>query len=394
MKKFIQLFLLAALVMTLGLPALAQTPTTTTTTPAAPVQDDAEAKAALYKKFTDNIKTNPPVAYEAGKEYLAKYEAKDGPADQYIKYISNWVGKYDKVARRQLLLQQLAEKKYNEAFAAARTVLSDFPEDVEVLYKLVGSGFLAAEAKNEANSADAANYAKKLIALIQAGKSPDTSKTKDELTGNLNYAIGFFLRNSQPSEATIALVNAAQFESPSKKDPKTYLYLADIYEKGEYGNLRAQYNASCKTPEQLESQECKDLNTKVNSVVDHMIDALARAISYSNMGANAASYAPVRSAWMDQLTTYYKYRNNGLDTGLKELIASITSRPFPKPGEPVVPPIVPQTAPATPSSTASPTQPSSTAAGPAAVKATQGPAANTTQPKTTGAKTTPKRAHK
>lgn len=406
MKKLIQLLVLAALVTAFALPALAQT-ATATPTPAAAGQDDPEAKAALYKKFTDNIKRNDPaakpdVAYEAGKEYLAKYATKDGPEDQYIKYITKWVTSYEKVARRQQLLQYLTDKKYNEAFAASKTVLTDFPDDLEVLYRLVGANFLAVDGKNEANNADAAAYAKKLIQLIQAGKSPDTSKNNNELQGNLNYAIGFFLRNSQPAEATTALVSAATLEGPSKKDPKTYLYLADIYEKGDYANQAKQYNAGCKTEEQLKSQECIDLSVKVNSTVDHMIDALARAISYSNTAPNAASYAQARTAWKEQLTAYYKFRNNNSDTGLEALIASITSRPFPKPGEPVVPPIVPQTAPATaPSSTATPT-PSTTsgtttgkaASTPAATKTASAPTTTTTPPKTTGTKTTPRRAHK
>src|SRR5438270_4388149 len=116
MKKVIQLFVLAALATTLALPALAQTPATIGSTTAASGQDDVEAKAALYKLFTDNIKRDPnakpDVAYQAGKDYLAKYEAKDGPDDQYIKYIKKWVDTYEKIARRTALLQQLKDKKY------------------------------------------------------------------------------------------------------------------------------------------------------------------------------------------------------------------------------------------------------------------------------------------
>jgi hypothetical protein len=62
-----------------------------------------------------------------------------------------------------------------------------------------------------------------------------------------------------------------------------------------------------------------------------MIDALARAIAYSNTSPNAAKLAQARTAWTEQVTTYYKFRNNDSDTGLKELIASITSRPLPNP---------------------------------------------------------------
>jgi tetratricopeptide (TPR) repeat protein len=412
MKKLIQLFVFAALVTAFALPALAQTTpaTGTTTTAAAGGQGDAEAKAALYDTFTKNIKTNPTVAYDAGKEYLQKYEATDGPTDQYVAYIKKWVTSYEKVARRQQLLKQLSDKNYNEAFASSQQVLADFPDDLEVLYRLVGAGFIALDSKNTANNAAASTYAKKLIQLVEAGKSPDTSKSKDEILGNLNYALGLFTQTSQPTDAINYFIKAAQYEGSSKKDPKTYLFLADLYEKGEYTKLATQYNTSCKTPEQLQTQECKDLGVKVNQVVDHMIDALARAIAYSNVGPDAAKLAQARAAWMEQLTTYYKFRNEGSDTGLKELIASITSRPLPKPGEPIVPPLMPQSPSATPSSSTTPTTPSGTASvTPAATRTTTTPAATnmkqgttstttssktaTPAGKTSTTKTTPRRSH-
>jgi tetratricopeptide (TPR) repeat protein len=415
MKKLIQLFVFAALVMAFALPALAQTTpaTGTTTTAAAGGQDDAEAKAALYKTFTDNIKRNdsaakPDVAYQAGKDYLAKYEAKDGPDDQYIKYIKKWVDSYEKIARRQQLLQQLSDKKYNEAFASSQQVLTDFPDDLEVLYRLVGAGYVALDSKNTANNASASTYAKKLIQLVEAGKNPDPTKNKDEVLGNLNYALGLFTQTSQPTDAINYFVKAAQYEGSSKKDPMTYYFLADLYEKGEYTKLATQYNTSCKTPEQLQTQECKDLGVKVNQVVDHMIDALARAIAYSNISPNAAKLAQARTAWTEQVTTYYKFRNNDSDTGLKELIASITSRPLPKPGEPIVPPLMPQSPSTTPASSTTPTTPSGTAATtpagktttPASTNTKQGTTSSTTGSKTmtpagktSTTKTTPRRSH-
>jgi hypothetical protein len=421
MKKLIQLFVFAALVTTLALPALAQTtPSTTAATPAASGQDDAEAKANLYKTFTENIKSkdknpnaNPEAAYQAGKEYLAKYEATDGPTDQYVAYIKKWVASYDKIARREQLLQQLKDKKVNEAFASAKPVLTDFPDDLVVLYQLSGAGFSAATAKNEANNADAIAYTKRVIQLIQSGKSfdpnkPLSQKDKDEILGILNFKLGFLLQESAPTEALTYVINAAQFDSSAKKDPSTYVIMYQSYAKTEYNKLKTDFDTNCKTPEQLNGQPCKDLAEKINQVVDHMIDALARAVSYSNSSPNAAQYAQFRPDWMKELTGFYKYRNNDSDTGLKELLASITSRPLPKPGEPVVPPLTPQTAPTTPASSTTPTQPSGTATGTPAGKTTS--ATTTTTPankkqgttpastnqagsKTSSTKTTPKRSH-
>jgi hypothetical protein len=400
MKKVIQMFALAALTTTmLALPALAQTPTAASTSAAASSQDDAQAKADLYKKFTDNVPRtgnpgNPAAAYEAGKEYLAKYAQKDGPNDQYVAYIQKWVNAYDKLARRQELIQDIVDKKYNEAFTLSKQVLTDYPDDAEVLYRLVGAGFAALSNKNETNNADAIAAAKKLIPLVQNGKNPDPSKSKEEVLGNLNYAIGVFSLKTQPAEAANYFINAAQFGGSSKKDPKTYVYLADIYEKGEYTTLATQYSTQCKTPEQVQSADCVALKAKVDQIVDHIIDALARAIAYYDASPNTTANKDLRAGWMESLTTYYKYRNNGTDTGLKELIAGITNRPLPKPGEPVTPALFPTT-PATTSSTTAPAQSTGTTTTPSKTTTTTQGSKTTTQPagKTAGTKPSPKRAH-
>jgi hypothetical protein len=378
MKKVVQLLVLAAL---LAVPALAQTPSSTGATgSAASGQDDAQAKIDLYKKFTDNVPRkdrpgDPKAAYEAGKEYVAKYEPVDGPNDQYVKYIKNWLATYEVAARRAQFFQQVSNKQYNEAFASAKQVLTDTPDDVAVLYRLVQAGFAAAVSDNNTNNADAIAYAKQLIPLVQNGKNPDPSKSKDEVLDNLNYAIAIFLRNTQPTEAANYFINAIQFGGYSKKNPQTYLYLVDIYEKkGDYPTLANQYSVTCKTPEQIQSADCMALKAKIDQIVDHIIDALARAIASNDASPNAAANRDARAALLEQLTGYYKYRNNGSDTGLKELIAGIMSRPIPKPGEPVTPPIVPSTPPTSSSNT---TPSSTTSAGKTATPSGKSPSTKT-----------------
>ena len=379
MKKLIQMTLFIALVLTFSLPALAQnTPASTTATPAA-AQDDAEAKAALYSKFRDNIKSNPPVAYEAGKEYLQKYEAKDGAADQYVAYIKKWVTSYDKLARRNQFAEAIKAKNYNEVFVVGKQILADEPDDLGVLYELSKAGLFAATNNNESNNADAITFAKKTIQLIQSGKTFEKDKPitgKDEILGGLNYALGIFLRKSQPTEAVNYFITAAGFDGFAKKDPQTYALLAATYEEAEYSKLRNDFNNNCKTEEQLNSAACTELTNKVNAVLDRMIDALARAIAYSKTAQNPTAYDAARADWMTQVTALYKYRNNGSEAGLNELIAGVTSKPLPKPGDPAKP-MTPATTPASNTTT-----PSGSAAQPAttAPAKTTGTPANGTQP--------------
>ncbi len=421
MKKLIQLLVFAALLTAFALPALAQTTANNGSTAASAAQDDTEAKAALYKKFTDNIKTNPPVAYDAGKEYLAKYEAKDGPDDTYVKYIKKWVTSYEKIARRQQLFDHLNKKELDAAFTLASQVLADYPDDLSVLFELARAGTIASTGGNTTHDAETINYTKRTIQLIQSGKSfdpnkPLSEKEKNENLGNLNYALGLLLRKNSPTEAVTYFANAAQVEGPAKTNPLTYFSLADIYETSQYVNLAKQFNDTCKTEEQAKTQACIDLKAKADLVVDHIIDALARAIAYSNIGPDKANFDKARAAWMESITNYYKYRNNGSTTGLDQLIAGITSKPFPKPGEAIVPPMFQTAAPTAPSSGATTTPASGTTGGTSATtttttpKTTTTPATNTkttnststqsnktttTQPtgKTSTSKSSPRRAH-
>jgi hypothetical protein len=396
MKKLIQLTLFTALVLAFSLPVLAQTTPATTTTPAA-TQDDAEAKAALYSKFRDNIKSNPPVAYEAGKEYLQKYEAKDGAADQYVAYIKKWVTSYDKLARRNQFAEEIKAKNYNQVFVVGKQILAEEPEDLGVLYELSKAGLFAATNNNESNNADAVTFARKTIQLIQSGRTFEKDKPitgKDEILGGLNYALGIFLRKSQPAEAVNYFISAAGYDGFAKKDPQTYALLAATYEEAEYSKLRNDFNNNCKTEEQLNSATCTELTNKVNAVLDRMIDALARAIAYSKTTQNPAAYDAARNDWMTQVTALYKYRN-GSEAGLNELIAGVASKPLPKPGDPAKPMTTPTTTPASTTTTppsGSATQPATTT--PANGTQPNGKATTPAQPagSTSTKKATPRRS--
>jgi TonB family protein len=76
-----------------------------TATPAEPQPDTQptrsaeELKAQLYERFVSNRLESPAVAYEAGKEFIQRYEAVDGPDDQYVAYLRKWVAAYEKLSQ-------------------------------------------------------------------------------------------------------------------------------------------------------------------------------------------------------------------------------------------------------------------------------------------------------
>src|ERR1043166_8892585 len=131
-------------------------------------ETDDEYKVPTYKKFVDNWDSNPPVAYQAAKEYMARYNKED---DQYTRYLKTWIAAYEadekarrlaaeKADREQQLLGTFTQKDFAKAYGMAKQVLADNPDNVKVLIALGYEGVLA---NSESFNNDAATYARKAI---------------------------------------------------------------------------------------------------------------------------------------------------------------------------------------------------------------------------------------
>jgi hypothetical protein len=141
-----------------------------------------------------------------------------------------------------------------------------------------------------------------------------------------------------------------------------------------------------------ESPESKLALANVQQVIDRMIDAYARAVALAGTDPNLKAK---KAEWLDSATTWYKYRHNGADTGLTDLIASVMSKPLPP--EPT--PLTTLPATTTPAASTTPgsgnmTTTGSTAAPATTNKAATGAPAATTAPKTTAETATTKPAAK
>jgi tetratricopeptide (TPR) repeat protein len=321
MKKLVRVIALSALVATIWLPALAKNTLTLTNSAAFTVQDE-EAKAALYNEFLKNYKTDTKAAYATAKEYLQKYPTE---SDQ-TKYLQKWITAYEakeKEGRKASVEDLLRQQKYAEAFGAAKTILADEPADVRTLNNAVFAALYAAGVnKNDSYNGEAANYARKAIQIIQSGQP---FEKRDDTLGWLNSALGFFSLKTNPSEAINYYIKAAGFEGASKKDPQTYLFLADAYRAAEYTKLAGEIKTRCSTGEQQATPDCKALSDRLNVVVDRMIDAYARAIAL----ATDPKFAQAKASWMSELTAFYKFRHEGSETGLNEFISGILTKPLP-----------------------------------------------------------------
>ncbi len=323
MKKIIKLMALGATAAMFALPVAARTlPSQLDTL----VQDQCtqENKDAWYAAFRESFKTDPVKAYDSAKKYLTACSAEDTQITQYLK---KWVGAYDKENRKVLLPQLLyKEKKYPEAFTLGKEILTDEPENLTVLIDLGYGGYLAATAKNNSFKADAINYAKKALQLIDSGKTVDNwypFGNKNEALAYLNYSIGALTLPQDPSSALSYLIKAAQFESDLKKLPFFYAYIAGAYENGPYAKLSEAYKQYANKDETPES---KLALANINQVVDRMIDAYARAVATAG---SDPKFQAAKPEWVESLAQWYKYRHDKSDAGMNELVASILTKPLP-----------------------------------------------------------------
>lgn len=301
-----------------------------------PVVTDDEYKVNTYKRFVDNRVPNPAAAYEAAKDYMAKYGKED---DRYTRYLKDWIAAWEederarklaaeRADREQQLLGSFTQRDFAKAYGLAKPVLADDPNNVRVLIAL-GYGAVAAstEARNENFNADAVKYAEKAIQLIESGRTPETwvpFKNKEDVLGSLHYALGFYLLKTTPDAAVPHFVKATQVDVDRRNAPSTYYYLAVAYQNGPYKRLSEDYTK--RFGNQAETPESKAALENVNKVLDKIIDAYARAVA---LAGSVPQHQTAKAQWTARLTELYKFRHENSDVGLSEYIAKVLSQPLP-----------------------------------------------------------------
>ena len=389
MKNVLRLLIIVALAAAFALPALAQTTGGGT---AATSAQDADAKAALYKKFLDNYKGTPEqqkVAYDTGKEYLSKYgsdtSAENAPI---VKFIQNWVTKYE-AATVEFNCTDAVNKNPTQAYQACQPLLAQNPDNLKVYLMLVAAGVKNATTGNKSMYGQTVETARKALSLISEGKTADSYapfNNQQEATAGLNYYIGVFGLDSAPGDAAAALLKVAQSGSSFSKEPSTYQSLGLAYYNNEFKKLAQDYKDKCEGKEA--TPECDALFARVNQVLDRVIDAYARAVALSN---GKAQYAAINNAVKPALTLLYKQRHDNSDAGLNELIASVLNKPLPLPGQEPAPTATPSSSSGTTGTDGTGTttaQPTGTTPKPAATPATNTkpattPTTNPTKPAST-----------
>ena len=348
MKKLTTFLSILTTVATLALPVAARN---LIAQPDNAVQDQCAqpAKEALYQTFRDNFKTDQAKAYDAAKKYLAcpageETEASKKIVDYLTKYVTAYEEKRKQVEYRTKLYN---EQKYVEAYALGKEILAKEPENLQVLVDLGASGYLVAPLNNASLSAEAVAHAQKALQLLESGKTLEKWEplaSKDVAVAYLNYTIGALTLQHNPDAALKSLIKAAQFETPLKKSPYTYAYIAGAYETGPYAKQSDAYKNMYAGKD--ETPESKLALANIHQLVDRMIDAYARAVALAGTDSKFTAQKPV---WMESLTQYYKFRNGDKTDGLDQVIATVLSKPLPPEPTPLT------SLPAAPPSTPAPT---------------------------------------
>ena len=134
----------------------------------------------------------------------------------------------------------------------------------------------------------------------------------------MEYVLGAVNLKDNPTEAAKHLVNVAQSNTPAKQEPTTYFYLARTYED-EYQKQLDKYKTFTTV-----TDESKILLANMNLTLDRIIDAYARAVAYSTKPEQQKD----KATYLATLTELYKSRHDGSDTGLKDMLGSVTTTPL------------------------------------------------------------------
>lgn len=309
--------------------AQAQTTQPQSTSTAAQDPCSAEGKDALYQSFLKNRKDDQPKAFEDAKKYLACPAGEVTEAQQkIIDYLKKWSKAYEEGSRKINFTKLLYnDKKYPEAYALGKEILAAEPDNLAVLVHLGANGYLVAPLKNPQLNAEALEDARKALQALDSGKTIEDWQPlagKDVAVAYLNFTIGALTLEKEPANALKNLIKAAQFETPLKKSPFTYAYIAGAYETGPYAKQSEEYKTMYSGKD--ETPESKLALANINQIVDRMIDGYARAVA---LAASDPAYATQKTVWNDSLTQWYKYRNNNSDAGMSQLVAGILSKPLP-----------------------------------------------------------------
>ncbi|MCS6874265.1 MAG: hypothetical protein N2Z23_08290 [Pyrinomonadaceae bacterium] len=281
----------------------------------------SKEKDELFNKIAKLTQKKKPEeidkAYQLSKEFLAKF---GNDTDEKTKKIQEFVLNYRLMKFNQLLNQA----KIKEAIPYGKEILESDPENSYVTMNIAYAGYeLYTKNQDKSLAKEATEYAAKTIQLFQNGKLPKEFapfKDKDEAEALMHYVIATFAVDSDIKQAAKHFYQSIQFNSQIKTQFYPYYVIAFYYEKL-YENSIKELNQK---PEIKPDDESK-IREKINTIIDRMIDAYARAVKLSENMDN-----PLKVELRNRLIEAYKFRHQ-TEKGIEEYLSKVVNTPMPDP---------------------------------------------------------------
>jgi hypothetical protein len=139
--------------------------------PPMPSETRDREKESLYNEFSEYRKSMNPdqqrLAYPTAKAYLRQFGGDD---DSFVKDVQRFVDEYERRAHDSEVFQAYGARDYAKTFDLGRPLLRKAPEDFFLLATLTEAGYENALAGNASLNTETADYARKAIAVLEAGQ--------------------------------------------------------------------------------------------------------------------------------------------------------------------------------------------------------------------------------
>jgi hypothetical protein len=365
MKKMLNILLPGALALAfVAAPAVVPTVMAQDTTAAAPAANQAE-RDALDAKFRANRTTNREVAYQAAKDYLAKF-GNDEDNKDFVKYLNDWVAKQDVIIKQtadaekaQRIAKLCADpiqaagkaqtpadkaKFGSDIFSGCQQFASQMPNNAYPVLVPIDYGFVMATSNPPVNTYNEPTIAlaKQAIQKIESNSLGDVKwadyqyKSKDDALAWMNYIIGtitFYNLTGKEADAVPYFYKSLQYDSPDMKKKFQPYYALGFNYRTQYNKAVQDFQTKYANVTDPTEEFKRDLGIQ-KALMDRAIDAFARAYKAA---ADAKVPASVLDARKKDLEQMYKIRFKDQPLNINEVVASTASKPLPDPMSPVTP---------------------------------------------------------
>lgn len=296
----------------------------------APKVPQAEADAAQKVQSGKDLAAKFKAAEEFMKKYskssvrskVANYLAIEvgnvTDANQRVSYIAQYSKLFNSPEEQDLILPAQVDSlalsgKLDEAFKMAPKVFEKSPDNVYLYTQLALKGTNEVRTGKMELAEQSKQFGEKAIQLLEANKKQEGmddkyfADFKQQFLPELYQAVGLISYAGQNyPDAKKAFEKNLEL---SPKNAFAYLMLAEIA-NAEYQKVGMEYNVAS-------GPEKDKLLKQAEAKLDTAIDLYARTVA---LAEGSPQYKPMKDQVMEQLQTYYKFRNKGSLDGLQKLI--------------------------------------------------------------------------